>query len=104
MVLLLSLFMKLKIHCIIISQILNNTVEYHKVGKFGELTRFENLAKESWENYRSANKLLIVSANLDGFRLANCRRFTKFAKLSPSNFSYYTVNMIVRTKETQTTQ
>ena len=51
--------------------------------KFGELTRFEHLAKESLANYRSANRLLIVSANLNGFSLANRGRFAKFAKLSP---------------------
>ena len=51
--------------------------------KFGEMTRFEHLAKESLANYRSANRLLIVSTNLNGFSLANCGRFAKFAKLSP---------------------
>ena len=40
-------------------------------GKFGELTRFEHLVKESLANYRSANRLLIVGANLDGFSLVN---------------------------------
>ena len=53
--------------------------------KFGELTRLEHLAKESLANYsiyRSANRLLIVSANLNGFSLANRGRFAKFAKLS----------------------
>ena len=31
---------------------------------------------------RSANRLPIVTTNLDGFSLANHRRFAKFAKLS----------------------
>ena len=47
-------------------------------GKFGELTRFEHLAKEILANYRSTNRLLIVSTNLDGFSLANRGRFAKF--------------------------
>ena len=50
------------------------------VGKFGELTRFEHLAKESLANYRSANRLLIVSTNLDGFSLANRGRFIKLSR------------------------
>ena len=41
--------------------------------KFGESTLFEHLAKESLVNYRSANRLLIVFTNLDGFSLANHR-------------------------------
>ena len=56
---------------------------YRIVGKFGELTRSEHLAKESLANYGSVNKLLIVSTNLNGFSLVNHGRFAKFAKLSP---------------------
>ena len=67
------------------------TIEYRIMGKFGELTCFEHLAKESLANYRSANRFLIVSTNLDGFSLANRRRFAKFAKLSPANLSRYMV-------------
>ena len=52
------------------------------VGKYGKLTHFECLVKESWQINRSANRLLIVSTNLDDFSLANHRQFTKFAKLS----------------------
>ena len=52
------------------------------VGKYGKLTLFECLVKESWQINRLANKLLIVSTNLDYFSLANHRQFTKFAKLS----------------------
>ena len=39
---------------------------YRIAGKFGELTLFEHLAKEVWQINRSANRLLIVSTNLDG--------------------------------------
>ena len=45
--------------------------KYCIAGKFGELTHFEHLAKESLANYRSANRLLIVSTNLNGFILVN---------------------------------
>ena len=65
-------------------------VIYCIAGKFGELTRFEHLRKESLVNYRSANRLLIVGTNLDGFSMATHRRFTK---LSPAKFSRYTVSM-----------
>ena len=44
-------------------------------GKFGELTLFEPLVKESLANYRSDNKLFIVSTNLNGFSLVNHGRF-----------------------------
>ena len=38
----------------------------------------------------SANRSLIVSTNLDGFSLVNCRRFAKFTKLSSrQTFSQY---------------
>ena len=39
--------------------------------------------KKVWRINRSANRLLLVSTNLDGFNLANYGQFTKFAKLSP---------------------
>ena len=39
--------------------------------------------KKIWRINRSANRLLIISSNLDGFILANHRRFTKFANISP---------------------
>ena len=32
---------------------------------------------------RSAKGLSMITINLDGFSLANCRRFAKFVKLSP---------------------
>ena len=60
-------------------------VDYHIGGKFGELTLFEHLAKGI---NTSANRLLIVSTNLDGFSLASHRRF---AKLSAIKLSSYTV-------------
>ena len=64
---------------------------------FGESTIFERLAEKSlanllflsvwrkkvWRMNRSANGLSMVGINLDGFSLANCLRFAKFAKLSP---------------------
>ena len=61
---------------------------YHIVGKVGRgkvwrIDLFEHLVKESLANYRSANRLLIVSANLDGFSLVNYGRFAKFANLFP---------------------
>ena len=55
---------------------------YHIAGKFGELTLFEPLVKESLQINRTANRLLIVSTNLNGFSLVNHGRFAKFAKLS----------------------
>ena len=39
--------------------------------------------KKVWRINRSAKGLSMVTTNLDGFSLANRRRFTKFAKLSP---------------------
>ena len=64
---------------------------YRIPGKFGELTRFEHLAKESLGNYRSTNRLLIVSTNLNGFSLANRQQFAKFANL----FRYTVLNKII---------
>ena len=40
------------------------------------------LVSSIWRINRSANRLLIVSTNLDAFNLANHGRFAKFAKLS----------------------
>ena len=51
-------------------------------GKFGELILFEHLVKKVWRINRSANRLLIVCTNVDGFSLANDGQFAKFAKLS----------------------
>ena len=39
--------------------------------------------KKVWRMNRSAKGLSMVTINLGGFSLANCRRFAKFAKLSP---------------------
>ena len=61
------------------------------MGKFGELTCFEHLAKKVWQINRSANRLLIVSTNLNGFSLVNRWQFAKFAKLSPAKHARYTV-------------
>ena len=60
---------------------------YRIAGKFGELTLFEHLVKESLAINRSANRLSIVSTKLNGFSLTNHGRFTKFAKLSPTKLS-----------------
>ena len=38
--------------------------------------------KKVWRINRSANRLLIISTNLDGFSLANHGRFAKFANIS----------------------
>ena len=45
---------------------------------FVEFTLFEHLAENVGRMNRSAEDLLIVTT-LDGFSLANCRQFTKFA-------------------------
>jgi len=39
--------------------------------KFGEFTRFEQLAKKVWRMNRFSQKVIIVSRNLDGFSLVN---------------------------------
>ena len=39
--------------------------------------------KKVWQINRSANRLLMISTNLDGFSLANHGRFAKFANVSP---------------------
>ena len=58
----------------------------------GKVWRGESLAnwlvsniwwKKIWWINRSANRLLIISINLDGFSLANHKRFAKFANVSP---------------------
>ena len=46
--------------------------------------------KKFWQINRSANRLLIVSINLDGFSLVNHRQF---AKLFPTKLSRYTVQI-----------
>ena len=46
-----------------------------------------------WQMNRSAIRLLIVSANLDDFSLANHRRFTK---LPPTKLSCYAVSTKVK--------
>ena len=52
-------------------------------GKVWRTDSFEHLAKKVWWINRSANRLLIVSANLDGFNLMNHGWFAKFTKFSP---------------------
>ena len=50
--------------------------------------------KKIWRINRSANRLLIVSTNLDGFSLANHGRFTKFANVSPhQSFPPYSIGL-----------
>ena len=63
-------------------------------GKFGSnkcLVKVDGLRFWRWQINRLAKKLLIVTSNLDGFSLANCWWFAKFAKLSPTKHSCYTV-------------
>ena len=72
----------------------NNTcINYRIAGKFGrgEFTLFKHLAKKVWRINRSTNRLLVVSTNLDGFRLTNDGQFVKFAKHSPTKLSRYMV-------------
>ena len=45
--------------------------------------------KKVWQINGSANTLLIVCANLNGFSWANHRQFAKFAKLSPTELPCY---------------
>ena len=51
-----------------------------------------------WQINRSANRLLMISTNLDGFSLANYGQFAKFANVSPrQSFPPYgtrTINLI----------
>ena len=47
-----------------------------------EFALFKCLAEKFWRMNRSAKGILIVTTNLNGFSLANCKRFAKFAKLS----------------------
>ena len=56
------------------------------MGKFGQFTLFEQLAKKVWQINRSVKRLLIVSTNINGFSLVSHRWFAKFTKLS-----HYTV-------------
>ena len=65
------------------SQQHNSRICYRIAGKFGELTFLSIWRKKVWRINRSANRLLIVRTNLDGFNLANHGRFTKFANLRP---------------------
>ena len=62
---------------------------YRIAGKFGgqnvwRIYSFQAFGgKKVWRMNRSAKGLSMVTTNLDGFSLANCRRFAKFTKLSP---------------------
>ena len=52
--------------------------------------------KKVWQINRSTNRLSIVSANLDGFSLANHGRFAKFAKLFPrQTFPLYGTTVLI---------
>ena len=73
------------LHAIFVTRLLPHTVPDRIAGKFGggrfgKLTLFEPLARESWRINRSANRLLIVSTNLDGFNLVNHGRFAKLSR------------------------
>ena len=52
--------------------------------------------KKIWWMNRSAKGLLIINTTLDGFSLANCRRFAEFAKLSRYTVycTYYVITLI----------
>ena len=52
-------------------------------GKDWRIGSFQAFGERKFGKLRSANRLLIVSTNLNSFNLANHRRFAKFAKLSP---------------------
>ena len=62
-------------------------IRYRIVGKFGQgkvwrIDSFRAFGERKLQINRSANRLLIVSTNLDGFSLVNHRQFAKFVKLS----------------------
>ena len=44
---------------------------------------------------RSAKWLLIVTTDLDGFSLVNCRQLAKFTKILPTKFSQYIVHSFI---------
>ena len=50
---------------------------------------FSSIWRKVWQSNRSSKRLIIVSTNLDGFSLANHRRFTKFAKRSRYTVWFY---------------
>ena len=60
-------------------------------GGFGKVTLLSIWQKKVWQINRSANRILIESASLDRFSLANHQQFAKLAKLSPAKLSCYTV-------------
>ena len=71
---------------------MTNTLLIQVIPYSGKVWRAECLAnllfssvwrKKVWRINRSAKGLSMVTTNLDGFSLANRRRFAKFAKLSP---------------------
>ena len=49
---------------------------------------------------RLSHKVIIITTSLDGFRLANFRRFAKFAKLSPrQTFPLYGIDSTVQSNK-----
>ena len=60
---------------------------------FGKFTFLSIWQKKVWRMNGSAKGLLMVTTDMDGFSLANCRRFTKFAKL----FCYTVPNQLPMT-------
>ena len=54
--------------------------------------------KNVWWNNRSANRLLILSTNLDGFSLVDHRQFAKFAKLSRYTVMLFKTDIPLRNK------
>ena len=61
---------------------------YHIVGKFEKSTFLSIQWKKVWRINKSANRLLIVSADLDGFSLAN---HGWFKSVPPQNFPLYSI-------------
>ena len=67
-------------------------------GNIGKLICFKHLAKESWWINRSANRLLMISTNLDDYSLVNHGQFTKFANISPAKVFLHMVMLFLYSK------
>ena len=62
---------------------LEHTVLESLAGRmFSKFTLFKHLVEKVWRMNKLAKGLSMVTTNLDGFTLANLRRFTKFAEVS----------------------
>ena len=58
----------------------------------GEFAVFKHLAEKFWQMNRSAKGLLIVTTNLNGFSLANCKRLPNSPNFLPAKHSCYMVH------------